>query len=436
MAGIALCVAVCSFEHQRVSRCAPRPSCAMASMAPEVPAFSPDEHPLKRCKTEDDLDGASGAKVLTKSEKAAFRAKFYRSLESKGQRPSRTEKCPSQLALRLRDDPQGLGRWFGLFCECEGDWAKFEVSFQQLDSQRRAKEGHKEWLDEARLLALFKSPIVVASMIAHARSEGNERPSPNAPTDPNANEYLVVTKDSETSIVVQEKSRRVRGVMEVSGAAASGLASHFGGADAPVAASPVCLPAPAPFAPALPSPPSQVPHSCNEQLPVPPSVAPCAAVGTSSIVDKKVAEFQHKQLEKQRAAEIRAATRKAAAQAKAEARKDARAELKKKQDAQKQLPTSMALKWSAGLAKDIGRALELKEAIAEMPLKESIKTEFIKTFSEWELRLRTLRRSMETVATTEDAESFLVSGPGIVAEFHSAIKNFNRVKAMPNMTAH
>ena len=123
-------------------------------MATAVPTFAHEEQPQKRCKVEHEqappevgatsFETTSGAKVLTKAEKAAFRAKFYRSMESKGQRPARTAKCPPQLALRLREDAQGLGRWFNLFCECEGDWTTFGIRFNQTDLQRRSREGQRD----------------------------------------------------------------------------------------------------------------------------------------------------------------------------------------------------------------------------------------------------------------------------------------------------
>ena len=97
----------------------------------------------------------------------------------------------------------------------------------------------------------------------------------------------------------------------------------------------------------------------------------------------------------------------------------------------KNLATSRAAKWAAGLARDIGVCSGLIQSVpGEANVLESIRTEYVKRFAEWLSKLQDLQQSMHSCQDEDVAASLLTSGPLQVGEFHSCVRNWKKQLAI------
>ena len=130
-------------------------------------------------------------------------AKFLRSLEPAKDRPARSDKCPDDLALRIKGEAatgagtMTLAKWYKIRQESD-NWGDVELRLEQVKRQTRGRGGTERWLMECQMMDIFKSQTVVDELKNEAMLKKSwNRPNPRAPNSTLCQQYLVVVDEGE-----------------------------------------------------------------------------------------------------------------------------------------------------------------------------------------------------------------------------------------------
>ncbi len=141
-------------------------------------------------------------------QRRSARMAFNRSLEPCTKRSSRAEKVPSDIILKIKANPALGDSYFELWMNSRQSWGLVELVEKVYELERHAQRTLKKWLNVMQMLEHYKMESIVASVVAEKLKGSSEwRMNPDAPTDPNAKEFLVVVSDEESLEAVWLRER-------------------------------------------------------------------------------------------------------------------------------------------------------------------------------------------------------------------------------------
>ncbi len=306
--------------------------------------------------------------VFSRGEKAALRSKFYRTLEQPVDRAGCAEedRCGPELALEIKNDPQGMGHWFQRFLKHKGLWSEVQLELESERIQEDGDEGEEVEMTRDQMIAHFHNVEVVDDMIEFLSAQPDKwTANPNAPTSQQGRIYKVIVNKKKTWRNRNMDRRRLRAKGDLTNEGAAGLLEQLGtrgGLCASAIAAPL-LPAEVPKAAPLPAPaveeratPAKAPSLAATSATVAASPSAELPPGLTAAQAAKLRQLQTKEEEK--------AAKKQSKADEAKKNKDDRDKKKHEDKMEKErvaaLPTSKAAKWSEGLNRDIGQLMALQ----------------------------------------------------------------------------
>ena len=128
----------------------------------------------------------------------AAHTKYIRTLD--GASPAaRTQKVPPDIGLKIKEGgPQSVKVWFEQYINGGRDWAAVIINIKAPYKSWLKTNKKKSWTNKAQMLELYKDAVVVASVKAAAKDQGQWKPNPDAPSCKQAILYTVTKEDSMT----------------------------------------------------------------------------------------------------------------------------------------------------------------------------------------------------------------------------------------------
>ena len=282
----------------------------------------------------------------------------------------------------------------------------------------------KTWPEIAELVG----PDIATSIRQHCMGHPDLfRMNPNAPQDPNATQFRYVTDMAEV-VDTTTASSTLSGGGQVSAAHAKALAAELQSFRPAIAGEPsshgraiAAEPSPPPQqSPSEPSPADDIIDAAPK--------TPSLVIDTSDPLQVKAQKAYQNLLKKQDADKKRADIRKQKVAADKAKRDAAREAEKKQKEATKLLSSSKAKVWASGLNKDIGTAQGYIVSVPQSTdVTEALRTTYHDKFTRWHSTLASLKQSMDTPGSEEDAQTLMASAPDTVKEFHKCVKNWKQI---------
>ena len=128
----------------------------------------------------------------------AAHTKYIRTLD--GASPAaRTRKVPPDIGLKIKEGgPQSVKICFEKYINGGCDWAAVFINIKASYKSWPKTNKKTSWKTKAQLLEFYKDHVVVASVKAAKKDQGQWKPNPDAPSCKQAILYTVTKKDSMT----------------------------------------------------------------------------------------------------------------------------------------------------------------------------------------------------------------------------------------------
>ena len=123
---------------------------------------------------------------LGQKQKQAFKKRFDRSLEPSEKRMGRADKCPPEVALKIKTAAMAGNQsekqfYFNLWVECGGDWAEVEIKEKILKVESKKITGKCRWLMRFELEKMYPDFLVDAICKSKMKDSSQWRPNPDVP---------------------------------------------------------------------------------------------------------------------------------------------------------------------------------------------------------------------------------------------------------------
>ena len=131
-----------------------------------------------------------------------FRKRYDRSLQPATNRSSRTDKCPPEIALKIKNaslQKKAITShfYFQLYMECGGDWAQVEIKEKMLTIHSKTLYGKCRWLMKFELERLYPDFLVDAICKSKMKDSTQWRPNPDVPELESAIQYKCRIEEGE-----------------------------------------------------------------------------------------------------------------------------------------------------------------------------------------------------------------------------------------------